>query len=165
MATAKKKTSASATPVAVPAELEKAENYPRVAAIKVPEVKALLDLEQEITALKADYPDVFAQYKDLADRYNAALDAADKAVRARKVACGPFDNFTSAPNFDPEKMYEELGVDLFLRCGGSTKTKTLYEVDKHKVEAAIATGQIPVECAKEFRTIKRSWHKPKEIVV
>ena len=161
----KKKTSAAAPTTPVPSALESADNYPRVAAAKVPEVKALLDLEQELTALKADYPDVFAQYKDLADRYNAALDAADKAVRAKKVSCGPFDNFTSTPSFDPEKMYEELGVELFLQCGGSTKKKTVYEVDKHKVEAAIATGQIPVECAKEFRTVKRSFHKPKELIV
>lgn len=160
------KKASKATPITtVPAALEPATNYPRVAASKVQEVADLLTLEQEINALKADYPGVFSQYKDLVDRYNTALDAAENAVRAKKVSCGPFDNFTSSPVFDPEKMYEELGVELFLQCGGSTKKKTIYEVDKHKVEAAIATGAIPVECAKEFRTVKRSFHKPKELVV
>lgn len=137
----------------------------RVPVAEIPEVQELEDLRQEIEALKARNPDVFMLLSDLVDRYNAALEVADKAVRERGVSCGPFDNFSVAVKYDPVKMFDELGEDLFLQVGGSTTTVTEYVIDAKRVEAAIAGKKIPDECVEHFRKIEKKYHKPPKRVL
>ena len=119
----------------------------------------------EIDSLKAQHSDVFMQYQDLVDRYNAKLEEAEKEVRAQGVSCGAFDNYSVSVKFNPEKMFEELGEELFLKTGGAMGTKTEYKVDPKRVEAAIAAGEIPEECVDNFREVRRNYHQPKKLTV
>lgn len=148
-----------------PKSKAKSDETKRISANDVVEVAEFLDIQQELTAIKAEYPEVFRMYAEIAERYNAALEAADKAVRAKGVSCGPFDCYSSHPKYNGEKMYEELGEKLFLACGGSMQKRIEYSVDKAKVEAAIASGKIPEECVPEFKSTQRSYHKPEPISV
>lgn len=129
----------------------------------VESVQKMADLKVEIDALKAEYPEVFMKYADLVDRYNTALEEAEKEVRAKAVSCGDFDNYSTSVKFDPVKMFEELGEDMFLASGGTMSNKTVYEVDPKKVEAAIANGTVPEECVDNFRDVRRNYRKPSKL--
>lgn len=137
----------------------------RVPIAEIEAVQRLADLKMEIEALKAENPQLFIQYRDLVDRYNATLEEAEKEVRTRGVSCGDFDNYSASVKYNPDKMFEELGEDMFLSNGGSMDTKVVYEVDPAKVEAAIANGAIPEECVDNFREVRRNYHKPSKINV
>lgn len=141
------------------------ENGARLPAEAIPEVSAFLDIQEQLMAIRVDNPEVFRQFDDLVEQYNAALEAADKVVRLKGVSCGPFDNYTTKIDNDAEKMFEELGEERFLQCGGSITKQTVYSVDKNRVEAAIASGKIPQECLAEFQTTKRAYHVPKKIAL
>lgn len=123
-------------------------------------VQLVVDLRAEINALRAEHPEVFSCLDDLLDRYNTAVSEAEKVVRAEGVTCGPFENFSVSVKYDAAKMYEELGEEMFLEVGGSMPTKVVYELDRGRVEAAIASGKIPEETLEHFRSVSRSYHKP-----
>lgn len=139
------------------------ENGARLPAEAIPEVSAFLDIQEQLMAIRVDNPEVFRQFDDLVEQFNTALEAAEKVVRLKGVSCGPFDNYSTKINNDAEKMFEELGEELFLQCGGSVSKKTVYAADKNRVEAAIASGKIPQECLAEFQTVQRTYHVPKKI--
>jgi hypothetical protein len=154
----KSKTSNTATPSAV----AKGKRLP----IKdIPEVQEYTDLRNELDSFNAEHPEVFTTYADLADRVNTAMEAAEKAVRSQGVSCGPFENFSVTVVYDPVKMFEELGEDLFLQCGGSKSTVTELRADPKLIEVAIANKKIPDECIDHFRSIRRSYHKPDKVGV
>jgi hypothetical protein len=135
----------------------------RLPIAEIPQVQKVVDLKQEIDALKAEHPGIFMKLADLVDQYNTALEEAANEVRSRGVTCGPFENFSVSTKYDATKMYEEIGEDLFLQCGGTKAKVQQLKVDPNIVEAAIASGKIPKECVDHFRTITRSYHKPDPI--
>lgn len=141
------------------------EKAKRIPASDIPEVEEALALKNELDTLRVDYPEVFMKYTDLVERYNAAIEAAEKIVRAKEVSCGPFDNYSVRVTYDPQKMYDELGEELFLECGGKSKTVVVLEVDDKAVEAAIAKKLIPEESVDEFMKIQRNYHAPKKITM
>lgn len=137
----------------------------RVAIGDIPAVQELVDLKMQIDGLKAEHPEVFMQYQDLVDRYNAKLEEAEKEVRTQGVSCGQFENYSVSVKYKADKMFEELGEEMFLANGGSTFQKTEYAVDQKRVEAAIAAGTIPEECVDNFREVRRNYHKPDKLTV
>lgn len=145
--------------------MKNTEKAKRVPINKVPAVQELSDVKTELEQFKAEHADVFVQYKDLVDRYNSALEAAEKEVRTQGITCGDFENYSVSVKFVPDKMFEELGQEMFLRNGGSMTTKTVYDVDPKAVEAAIASGSIPEECVDNFREVRRNYHKPEKLTV
>jgi hypothetical protein len=136
---------------------------PRLPIAEIPQVQKVVDLKQEIDALKAEHPGIFMKLADLVDQYNTALEEATNEVRSREVTCGPFENFFVSTKYDATKMYEEIGEELFLQCGGTKAKVQQLKVDPNLVEAAIASGKIPKECVDHFRTISRGYHKPDPI--
>lgn len=153
MASSKKKPTSNNTPA----------KAKRVSVAEIQEVQDLVDLKQEIESLKAEYPEVFMRLADLVDRYNSALELAANTVRSMEVSCGPFDNYSASIKYNPERMYEELGEDLFLASGGSIGTVKQYKADPNIVEAAIASGKVPTQCVDEFRSVSRNYHQPNKI--
>ncbi len=145
--------------------MQSVEKGKRVPINKIPAVQELTDLKSELEQFKAEHIDVFTQYKDLVDRYNSALEVAEKEVRAQGVTCGDFENYSVSAKYNPEKMFEELGQELFLNNGGTMAKVTKYDVDPKKVEAAIASGAIPEECVDAFREVRRNYRKPEKLTV
>lgn len=161
----KKKGAAPAAPAAPAPPTDATKKGPRVAIGDIAEVQEYMDLQAEIDALKAEHPRVFMQLADLVDRRNAALEVAEAKVRAEGVSCGPFDNFSVSIVYNPDKMYEELGEELFLKCGGKLQQVTKRTCDAKLVDAAIATGAVPEPCVGEFRTVTYKYHAPKKISI
>lgn len=137
----------------------------RVAITSISEVQLAMDLKMEIDALKGEHPEVFLRLADLIDRYNTAVDDADKVVRAKGVSCGPFTNSGNAVKYNPDKMYDELGEELFLKAGGSVASVPVYTVNKETLEAAIQSGEIPEESVEHFRTVEKRYKKPTKLSI
>lgn len=137
----------------------------RVPIAEVPEVQILEQTMRRIESLKAAHPEIFDELAELVDKYNTHLDEANKAIESKQVSCGPFENISSSTRYDAEKMYDMVGEQDFLKWGGIMRKTTVYELDKTQVERHISCGDIPDECIEEFRTVQRSWRRPKKIVL
>lgn len=135
----------------------------RVPESEIREVQDFLEVQAKVQRLKESFPEVFDTLNQLSQEYNAALEAADKKVRALGVSCGPFDCYQTATSYDADKLYEELGKDEFLRVGGVIKTVTKYDVDKAKLEAHITSNSVPTEVVDVVKTVSPRYKKPSKI--
>lgn len=138
-------------------------NKERVPVSSMSEVQEFEDAKLELTEFCVKHSEIFSEYRDLVEQYNTALEAAEKAVRAKGVSCGPFDNYSSSVSYDASRMYEMLGEENFLKFGGQIVQRTAYEVDKEKVSRHILAGDIPEECFEEFQEVRRSYRSPKKL--
>jgi len=112
---------------------------------KVKKVKRYLDALERLQAFKAEHYELFQEFAQLLQEYNAALEDAEKEVRAKGINCGPFTVCGEMTKIDVDKLYDELGEDDFLRVGGSIETKRVLAVDKKKFEALAESGSLPKE--------------------
>jgi hypothetical protein len=131
----------------------------------LPQVQKFIDIRDRIHRLQEAYPEIFEQYQVMIEEYNTAQEAADQAVRALGVSCGPWEAFQEQKTYNADKLYEELGHEQFLSIGGSIKTVRKYEVDKARVEASIASGAIPKDIVDSFRKVTVKYHKPEKVVL
>lgn len=131
----------------------------------IPEVARFIEAQERINRLKEAYPEIFEQFESLKDEYNSALEAADKAVRARGVSCGPFTMMNTATKYDPTKLYEEVGRDKFLEFGGVEKTITVFELDKARFDSCIAAGAVPSSIVGDVKSVTPRYKKPEKIIL
>lgn len=135
----------------------------RIPEDQVPEVQHFIEVGEKIERLKEAYPEVFEQLQSLTEEFNAALESADKACRAKKISCGPFDLYQWQTKYNAEKLYEEVGRDKFLEIGGKISTVTQYDVDKAKLEAHISSGAIEKEVVDVVKETSPRYKKPEKI--
>ena len=128
----------------------------------IPEVKAYEDAKEMVQVFTDQHANVFSTYHQLMDTLKQKRDAADKIVRAKEVSCGDWDLYQFQVKVDAEAMFNALGMESFLRFGGTTSVKTVYDADKAKVEAAIARGDISEELAGTILTKSPRYHSPKD---
>lgn len=136
-----------------------------VSTDKVPEVIQFLDAEKTMEEFVADNQAVFDQFRELADRYNNTLEAAEKAVRGQEVKCGPFDLYQFSTKYNADALFNAVGRNKFLEAGGTMKQVTEYAVDKDAFESAVAKDLIPEEVVKEVRKVTPNYHAPKPLRV
>jgi hypothetical protein len=130
---------------------------------ELPEVQAYIEAVDMLNAFRDQHPKIFEAYGALVDDMNQKLQAADKAVRAKGVSCGPWEHYQNQEKFDPQALYEALGRDDFLKVGGVLQTVTTYGLDKNKLKAAAVNGDVPEEVMEQVRTITPKYHAPKGI--
>jgi len=130
-----------------------------------PEVMAFEQAKSDIEEYKAMHKEVFETFDALVERYNTSLEAADKSCRAAEVNCGPFDLYQYKTTYDAEKFYNAVGRNQFLELGGSTGTKTTYEIDKARFEASVAAKKISKEVVDMVRKESPAYHTPKKAVI
>lgn len=130
----------------------------------IPEVGAFTKIQRELETFKKNNPEFFEELNSIVERYNAALDLADKAVRAKQVSCGDFQ-LMSRPTvyYDAEKLCEELGEEAFIALGGTVKQVPEYAVEKHVLESNIVRGIIPDDIVKRTRTVRCRYDKPEKL--
>jgi hypothetical protein len=132
---------------------------------EVPEVIEFLDAEDAVKAFREEHAEVFEQMAQLVDRYNTALQQADKACRGKEVTCGPFVLKHFATKYDAEKLFHAIGRDKFLQMGGKLDTQTVYDVDRGRLEACIAQNQLAKEVIDLVRKETPNYTEPKPLVV
>jgi hypothetical protein len=131
------------------------EGVPEVDPTEVIEVAEYIEAEQTLQEylddVRKNHPGVLETLYELAERRNAALENADKVVRAREVRCGPFQVHLVKPIYNPEALYDAVGKERFLELGGSITEKPVYEVDGKRLDAAIAMGKLSPDVAAAVR--------------
>lgn len=133
---------------------------------EIPEVVEYLAAEETYEAVKEKHRKALEELIMAANERNACLEAADKAVRALEVSCGPFQLLgRPTEKIDAEALYEELGKDGFLAAGGKIETQTVYVVDVAKFHRLVSSGEIPQEILDAVTTRTCRFRKPDKVIL
>ncbi len=127
---------------------------------EIPEVMEFMAAQQAIEEFKDAHRNVFEVLETLVERYNTTLEQADKACRGQRITSGPFDLYQVTTKYNAEALYNAIGREEFLKLGGSVGTKATYDVDKGKLEAAIAQNKIDPNIVQSIRIETPNYHKP-----
>lgn len=130
-----------------------------------PEVLAFLQAKADLEEFKQQNQELFDTLEALGERYNTALEAAEKVCRAAEVNCGPFDLYQFTTKYSGEKLFNAVGRDKFLELGGAIGSKPTYEIDKSRFEAAVAAKKVSKEIVSQVRTETPNYHKPDKLVL
>lgn len=136
-----------------------------VPASEIPEVAAFEEVKQRLQAFRESNPDFFQFLEGLIEEYNDKLDAASKATKSKQVSCGDFDLYQWSTKFDAQVLYQALGHQKFLACGGKVNTVTQYEVDRTRMQSAIDAGVVPKDIADAAVSRSPRFHKPDKLVM
>lgn len=120
-------------------------------ASDIPEVAEYEALERMYEQFKEQHADVLQPLVELANRRNAALELAEKAVRLARGECGSFV-FARAPavSVKTEKLVDDLGPELFAAMGGKVETTQKFKMDPVCLDRAIAENRISPKDAEEY---------------
>lgn len=134
-------------------------NKKTLPADSIEEVRQFDAVRRELMAFMEKHNKVFEQFRSLAGEYNQSLEAAEKAVKAKQVNCGPFQILSIATTYNCDKLYEEIGPKEFARLGGTTETVVTHVMDKATIEAAIVRKDIPDEIADQVKNIQTRYKR------
>jgi hypothetical protein len=137
----------------------------KVSPAEMPAVIEFLDAQAALEEFRQEHAVVFEQLAQLTERYNSCLEQAEKSCRQASVTCGPFQLYQFTTKYDPEALYNAVGREAFLELGGSVGTKVSYEVDRGRLEAAIAQGKLPEETVTVVRKETPCYRKPEKLVL
>jgi hypothetical protein len=140
---------------------------------QVPEVLRFVNAQGELYAFIKHHQRTIDQYAEIVERYNDALEAADKALRAHcddamaGISCGPFEFKHFATKYNGDALLNELGNNdaEFQRLGGVIKTVRINEVDARMMESLIDRGAVPVALQRTFVKRSANYDKPKKMAV
>lgn len=132
---------------------------------EIPEVAAFQEVKARYDAFREGNPEFFQYLDSFEEELNQKLQAAEKATRAKKISCGDFHLYQFQMKYNAEELLQAVGRDKFLQVGGTMTTQTVYGVDKARVDASIASNDIPAETAERVRTQQPRYHKPTKLVV
>jgi len=137
----------------------------KVAINEVPEVAEYEAAVERLAAYRASNTEFFRYLDEIADDINTKLEAAEKAVRSKGVSCGSLLLDKYQRRYYPDKLYTAVGREKFLESGGKISTKTTYDCDKKRIDAAIASGSIDAELAEAIRVSTPVFSIPKKVQV
>jgi hypothetical protein len=134
----------------------------------VAEVAEYMIADQELTEFIEDFkerhPGALEALEQLAERRNAVLEAAKKAVKARQMPCGPFEVHNVSTIYDADVLFNAVGEELFKTYGGSVETKTELKIDGKRFEAAVTFRKLTPELVEAvrktrvaFKDIPKTW--------
>lgn len=126
---------------------------------EIPEVIEFLDAQTNYEEFKAKNKKIFDKLEELLEVFTVTREAADKAVRAAGVSCGPWEQLTPTVTYDGEKLYSAVGREDFVRLGGVVRQINEYVIDKGTIESAIAANRIPQQIVDLVRTVGRKYKK------
>lgn len=112
---------------------------------RVSSVDAFERAEANLHNFMMKHREVFEEYEHLVNEYNTALEAAEVEVRSAGIEAGPFKIHNTYYDVDVNKLYDELGEQDFLRCGGVIETRQALSIDKNKFLRLADAGVIPPE--------------------
>lgn len=124
---------------------------------EIPEVLEFLDAQTEYEGFKAKNRKLIKELEGLIENYITTKEAADKAVRATGMSCGPWEQLTPTVKYDGERLYSAVGREDFVRLGGVVRQINEYVIDKGTIEAAIAANKVPQQIVDIVRTVTRKY--------
>lgn len=131
----------------------------------LPEVSAFLRAQEKLEDWKKTYPGAYDELKEIQELYNSTLEAADKSVRAREVASGPFELLNYSTSFNANALYDAVGREDFLRLGGSVQTVQQYDIDKKQFEAFVAQKKVHPDVVKAVVSYGPRYKKLEKVTI
>lgn len=126
-----------------------------------PAVAEYVAAEEALQAHIKSNPKFYEILRALVEDRNAKLEAADKQVRPTLNSCGPFHLDKVAQKIDAEKLYEELGAEVFQQVGGYMEQVTDYRVDRQRFLTHVERGDIPPEVKEVVLKVQPAYKAPK----
>jgi cell division septum initiation protein DivIVA len=150
------------------AQREPKETVKELDPSEVAEVAEYVVADQELNEflddVKKQHPGVLETIGELAEKRNAALESASKAVKALEAPCGPFKVHQVRTTYNAEALFDAVGEAMFLTSGGSIQTKKVLEIDEKRFEAVAAFGKLPpqvIDAVRKrqvtFKQISKIW--------
>lgn len=134
-----------------------------IAVEDLPEVQSYIEELEMLEEFRNTHKQLFETYSFLVEKVNQRLSDADKAVRGRKVSCGPWVLQRIQKKYDAQQLRDLLGEQEFLDLGGSKRIVVEYDITKDKVEAAIARKDIEADVAEAITTETPVFSAPKAL--
>jgi len=130
---------------------------------EVPEVATYQDAWSRYQQFRDSNPELFKHLDALQEELNTKCQAAEEAVSGRGISCGDFALYQYATKYSAEELLQAVGPDKFMQVGGSMTTQTVYNLDKKRVDAAIASGAIPAEAVGRVKVRSARYKKPSKV--
>jgi hypothetical protein len=143
-------------------------NKPKIVEVDestIPEVQQHLTAREKLESLRAAYPGVFEEFEEIVNEYNATLEAADKAVRAKQVTCGPFQIINFRTTYNADVLYASVDREEFLRLGGAEQTIKQYSLDEKVFDSFVAQQKVPANVVAEVIKTAPSYKSHKKIIL
>ena len=140
-------------------------------AEEFPPVADFVAVQSELINFMQTHQAVFAAYINIAERYNSALESADKQLRALSVergvgiSCGPFMFQHFNPKYDADALLEQVGPDVYEQLGGEIKTIQVRQLDKAMIESQINRGAVPADLIAKFVKMSPNYKKPDKVEI
>ena len=131
----------------------------------VPEVVNFINAKAFLAQFIQTNSQLIEQLRQLTEQYNQTREAAEKAVRARGVACGEFDLYQQRFSVDGEKLLNAVGREAFIAMGGSIKKKSDASIGYKQAQMALARNQIDHALYDEIVKITDVYHVPQPLQV
>lgn len=126
-------------------------------------VKAYERAEKKLRTFVGEHGEVFDTYRELLDKLEKKRVVADAAIRSTDASFGPWVRLGEQCTYDRAALCKQIGEERFVALGGTVSTQTVYELDKDKIDVAIAADEIPASVLAAVREIKSRYKAPKTV--
>lgn len=140
-------------------------NDPNLSDLEKAAVRAARDFddaEKVIDMFKIENSAVLKIYQELLDDREQKRQVADAAIRATGKSISQWDAFSENKRYYPEKLYEAVGREAFLKMGGKISTVQQYEIEGQAIDLAISKKEIPEALAAEVKKVTLKYRSPDE---
>lgn len=129
------------------------------------EVDEFLQARERYFRWQKQYPQAYSELLELQSDYNATRDAAEKILRAHGKSEGPFQIKSSRLSYDAEKLYDEVGKEVFLALGGEISTNVSFKIDSTTLQSKIAAKKVDPAVIESISKPVHVFDAPKKLQV
>jgi hypothetical protein len=137
----------------------------KVAPSRIPEVSAVMKTAKALDDWKERHPEAWAELAQIADVWNPAIKAGEKAVRERHVASGPYDLYQYMRRDNGAALLKAVGRQKFASVGGVITPSESFTVDRERFDLAIAQEKVDAETVARVVAFSPCFHLPEPIVI
>lgn len=133
-----------------------------------PEVTEFLAAAGALHQFKQAHAALYQELEALVERYNATLEAAEKACRASNASAGPFERYQVSVKYDAEALAARLPPEVFAALGGRVEEQKVYRLDRTRLDEALADPHLPADVSAAVQVARKetpSYHKPPKVVL
>lgn len=128
-----------------------------------------LNAKDELESFRELNKELLAQYEEVAERFNSAVQAVDTELRAKCAELGmgvSFEDFQFKyfqTTVDAERCFELVGGDQFKAWGGTTHEVTEHKMNKDKFLMLVDQEEVPADIQQSVLKYTPNYSKPKVV--
>jgi hypothetical protein len=130
-----------------------------LAAIKA--IKSYETVEKKISLFESEHSEIFKTYDEMLEDLERKRRVADPAIRSTDASFGPWQRLTEQRTYDTDALYSLIGEEKFLDLGGTVSQMPIFDLEKDKLEVAIAARKIPKSVVDAILKITPKYRAPK----